>query len=43
MKYEQPIMEVILMEVNDIVTLSGTEGDGGQFDPNALNPAWVSE
>lgn len=45
MKYEQPIMEVILMEVNDIVTLSGTEGDGTEFDPNALNlySGWGSE
>lgn len=37
MKYEHPEIKIIDMNEFDIVTLSGLEGDGGEFDP--LNPA----
>lgn len=37
MRYEEPKMEIISFERKDIVTLSGTEGDGGGFDPSTMS------
>ena len=36
MKYEYPVIELIYFQWNDIVTLSGSEGDGGEFDPTSF-------
>lgn len=38
MKYECPEMWLISLVGQDIVTLSGDEGDGGEFDPNSIAP-----
>ena len=37
MRYEEPKMELISFERKEIVTLSGTEGDGGGFDPSTMS------
>ena len=38
MKYAKPIMDIIMIAaIHDIVTLSGTEGDGTEFDPSTLS------
>ena len=37
MRYEEPTMEIISFGNRDIVTLSGTEGDGGGFDPSTMS------
>ena len=34
---KEPKMEIISFERKDIVTLSGTEGDGGGFDPSTMS------
>lgn len=40
MKYEEPVMEIIVIKNQDIVTLSGTEGGNTDLEPSAPGTDW---